>query len=108
MKTIALFIFSIGLYAFSCDNQTPISTIDSEGQSEVSGIVVYAGDPAVDGCGWLVQHQENVYSPINLDPSFNIDSLKVILSFKVLDSTWKCGWREPGYKRIEILNIKKQ
>lgn len=108
MKTIALFIFSIGLYAFSCDNQSPISTVDSDRQSEVSAIVIYEGDPSVDGCGWLIQYDQKFYSPVNLGSDFKVDSLKVVLSYKVLESTWDCGFREPGYKQIEVLRIKKQ
>ncbi len=70
-------------------------------------MVVYEGDPSVDGCGWLIQHGENFYSPVNLDPDFKTDSLKIILSYRTLESTWNCGWRTPGYVQIEIVEIKK-
>lgn len=108
MRTVAIFILSIGACALSCESHSTLNNIAPEGQSEVSAIVVYGGDPAVDGCGWLIQHGENLYSPVNLASDFKGDSLKVVLSYKVLESTWNCGWREPGYKQIEVLKIKKQ
>jgi hypothetical protein len=107
MKTIVLLILSIGLFAFSCENQSPVD-MDIEAQNNVSALIVYEGDPAVDGCGWLIQRGQNFYSPVNLDSDFKTDSLKVVVSYKILESSWNCGWREPGYKQIEILNIKKQ
>lgn len=96
-----------GLYAFSCESKPSLDKIP-EGQSDVSALVFYEGDPAVDGCGWLIQHDQDSYSPVNLDSVFKIDSLKVVLSYKILESTWNCGWRQPGYKEIEILEINKQ
>jgi hypothetical protein len=41
----------------------------------------------------------------NLNSEFQIDSLEVIVDYKILSSEWNCGWREPGYRQIEILNI---
>ena len=108
MEKITLFILSIGLGSFGCDSQSPLSTIKSDSQREVSAIVVYEGDPAVDGCGWLIQHGQNIFSPVNLDSDFKTDSLKVMLIYKVLDSTWDCGWRMPGYKQIEVLEMRRQ
>jgi hypothetical protein len=108
MRTVALFILSTALFSFSCENQSSLSDIGPERQSEVSAVVVYEGDPAVDGCGWLIQHAQKFYSPVNLGSDFKIDSLKIVLSYKVLESTWNCGWREPGYKQIEVLKMKKQ
>lgn len=102
---IVLFLF--GVYAFSCESQSPLEK-ESEDQSNVSALIVYDGDPAVDGCGWLILHGQNTYSPVNLDSNFQTDSLKIVLNYKILESTWNCGWREPGYRQIEILEIKKK
>jgi hypothetical protein len=70
--------------------------------------VIFDGSPAVDGCGWLIHHDQNFHTPVNLDSLFMIDSLKVILSYNILESTWNCGWRQLGYREIEIVEIEKQ
>lgn len=95
-----------GLFLIGCDSQSPPVEIP-EGQRDVSALVFYEGNPGVDGCGWLIQHDQDSYSPVNSDSVFKIDSLKVVLSYKILESTWNCGWRLPGYKEIEIFEIKK-
>ncbi|WP_375578423.1 hypothetical protein ABWH96_15510 [Marivirga tractuosa] len=116
-KTIChiLVLSLFGLYAFGCESQSPVDKVPEEqidkipeGQRDVEALVFYEGDPSVDGCGWLIQHDQDSYSPVNLDSVFKIDSLKVVLSYKILESTWNCGWRLPGYKEIEILEINKQ
>jgi hypothetical protein len=85
--------------AFSCNKDEP-EVIDSQ-----QGLVLFHGDPAVDGCGWLIEIGEEMYSPVNLKSEFQKDSLGVIVDYKILSSEWNCGWREPGYRQIEILNI---
>ena len=85
--------------AFSCNKDEPVQLNSQQ------GLVLYFGDPAVDGCGWLIEIGEEKYSPVNLKSEFQIDSLGVIVEFKILSSEWNCGWREPGYRQIEILNI---
>jgi hypothetical protein len=119
IKHITLWRFLLpllfGLFLIGCESQSPIDKVPEEqidkipeGQRDVSALVYYEGNPGVDGCGWLIQHDQDSYSPVNLDSVFKIDSLKVVLSYKILESTWNCGWRLPGYKEIEILEIKNQ
>jgi hypothetical protein len=109
MKTIFVVIIFlcgiIGITALSCGGD---EILLSPQKQNVSGMVLDFGNPAVDGCGWLIKIDSVIFSPISLDPKFKIDSLKVILDYNILNSTWNCGWREPGYPQIEIINIKKQ
>lgn len=70
-----------------------------------SGLILYYGDPAVDGCGWVIEVKDITYSPTNLDPKFKKDSLEVILNYRILKSIWNCGWRNPGYQEIELSEI---
>ena len=72
------------------------------------GLVLFAGDPSVDGCGWLVQIDTINYSPIILDSEFKKDSLHILVDYELLNSKFKCGWREPGLSQIEIKKIIKQ
>ena len=71
----------------------------------VNGLVLYYGDTAADGCGWIIKMNNVEYSPINLDSKFQEDSLEVILDYDTLTSTWNCGWRKPGYQQIQIITI---
>lgn len=105
---IILLVTVLMLSNFSCnDNQTPLDK-ESKTKNDVSAVVIYDGEPAVDGCGWLIQCNQSSYSPINLNSEFQVDKLNVTVSYIILESTWNCGWREPGYRRIEIIKIKKQ
>jgi hypothetical protein len=104
--TFRLIIFLcgiIGITAYSCGKDE--KKMSSQKQN-VSGMVLYFGEPAVDGCGWLIKIDSVIYSPISLDSMFKKDSLKVILDYDILNSAWNCGWREPGFLQIEIKNIK--
>lgn len=108
MKTIIkAVIFLCGIIvisAFGCSK----TKITSPERQDVSGMILYMGDPAVDGCGWLIKIDTMLYSPITLGSSFQKDSLKVILDYELLNSTWNCGWRIPGYFQINIKNIQKR
>lgn len=108
MKTFYKGLFLCGiiiLTAFSCGKNE--NRLPSQKQN-VSGMVLYYGEPSVDGCGWLIKIDSVIYSPITLDPTFKKDSLKVILDYDILNSTWNCGWRISGYTQIEIKKIKNQ
>ena len=102
-----LIFFLFALFVMSCDNQSPIDEVPPE-HEDVSARIVFDGSPAVDGCGWLIQIDQEFQAPVNLDSAFMIESLEVVLSYSTLESTWNCGWRLPGYKEIEIVDIEKQ
>jgi hypothetical protein len=72
----------------------------------VKGLVMYYGSPSVDGCGWMIEIDTIVYSPINLESTFQKDSLEIILDYDTLTSRWNCGWIKPGYQEIELKEIK--
>ncbi|WKV10860.1 hypothetical protein [Marivirga harenae] len=110
---LALSLF--GLYAFGCESQSPVDKVPEEqidkipeGQRDVEALVFYDGNPGVDGCGWLILHDQNFHATVNLDSVFMIDSLKVVLTYSFLESNRFCGWRDSGYREIEILEIEKQ
>jgi hypothetical protein len=99
MKTIITLTFlSCFFILMSCE--------PDESSFDYEGIVIWAGEPASDGCGWLININDSTYSPINLGSSYQIDSLNIFLSFNKLDTRNHCGWRQPGYAEIEITKIK--
>ncbi|MFZ5986710.1 MAG: hypothetical protein ACOYWZ_06260 [Bacillota bacterium] len=104
LKLLSIFLlapFYMGLLSAGCEKDDII--IENS-----HGIVLYYGNPSVDGCGWMIKIDTLLYSPINLDSVYQKDSTKVLLDYKILTSIWNCGWRQPGYQQIEILKISKK
>jgi len=66
------------------------------------------GDPAVNGCGWVILVSSNVYKPINLSPEFYIDSLEVKMKYELLSTKANCGFQEDVYSEIKIKHIEKK
>ena len=98
-----LFVFIFGFISFSCKQSN-----DMSGSQYSKGLIRYLGDPAVDGCGWMIQINDSIYAPTNLDTKFKIDSLNIVLNYNILTSAWNCGWRIPCYRQITITDIQKQ
>lgn len=101
-KLIKIFLLSgiIIFTSFSCDENDDFIKGD--------GIIIDAGNPAVDGCGWLIEISNETYKPIELDEQFQENNLEVTLEYKVLDSERSCGWLLEKYKEINIKNIVKK
>jgi hypothetical protein len=76
-----------------------------------NAIIIYTGEVAADGCGWLVKINDTgeEYSPVNLSPAFQKDSLKVNITFSVLTTKFACGSlaNNPGITQIQIGSISK-
>ncbi|MGD9991696.1 MAG: hypothetical protein AB7S69_00235 [Salinivirgaceae bacterium] len=101
MKTLyVLSLFALLFLFSSCDTE--------ESNYAYEGLVIWAEEPATDGCGWLINISDSTFSPINLSSNYQTDSLHVLLDYKRLDSRNHCGWRQPGYAEIEITKIKNQ
>ncbi len=62
------------------------------------------GDSALDGCGWVVDVSSIIYKPQNLFPEYRIDSMKVRIKYKVLDSV-NCGLVKNAHSAIFIEEI---
>ena len=101
-KCALILMLIAGLMAVSCDKKNE-PTLES-----VNGLVLNYGDPAADGCGWVIQVDKVIYSPVNLNTNFQKDSLKVVVDYQLLNSYFACGWRTPGYRQIKITSIKKK
>lgn len=42
---------------------------------------MYTGEPEVDGCGYMLKIVEEMYKPLNLSADFQMDSLKVSVTY---------------------------
>jgi len=73
--------------------------------------VIYTGPLAADGCGWLIKSAatDSTYSPKNLAASFQVDGLKIHVSYDKLKTRYHCGQiaNSPGITQITIKSIKK-
>lgn len=100
LKILSVLVIIFLVSSFSCKKDEQKSKTEM-----ATGMVLFFGEPAVDGCGWVIKIDTVTYSPIELDSKFKIDSLKVKLNYEILNSRWHCGWREPGYFQIIIKTI---
>jgi len=99
IRFVLLLFFAFCLFAASCGTKN-----ESDGLLQ-NGLVLNYGEPAADGCGWVIQINKVDYSPINLDAKFKKDSLKVVVNYQILASTFNCGWRDSGYQQIKIMSV---
>ena len=101
-----LLIMFMAISLFSCKK-----TGNPVAPRNTNATLVYTGSVAADGCDWLVQINgtNEVYSPVNLSPAFQKDSLKVNITFDVLTTKFPCGSlaNNPGISQIRITSISK-
>jgi hypothetical protein len=64
------------------------------------------GDPAVDGCGWLMDISSETYKPENLPEEFKVDGMDVQIKYEKLDSMADCGFSQDVYDVIHLDEIK--
>lgn len=73
-----------------------------------SAVIRDFGDPAVDGCGWVVDISSIIYKPKNLPTEFEVDNLEVKMKYDILDSKANCGFAHDVYDEIHIKDIYKK
>lgn len=99
---ISAIILFLALMEVGCEKkEEPNNNLKAE------GLILDAGSPATDGCGWVFKTNGIIYSPIELDAKFQKDSLIVNVEYRILDTQATCGWHSPGYSKIEIIKISK-
>ncbi|MEM7085330.1 MAG: hypothetical protein AAF489_04060 [Bacteroidota bacterium] len=105
MKTLLHFILGLGLTTLvACQSTNTIITEGTCNQCQDAVIRDY-GDPALDGCGFVVDIDSKIYMPKNLPKEYQVDELKVKMKFEVRDST-RCGMIQ-YYEAISINEIRK-
>ena len=81
--------------------------IDNPFESCEDAIIRDYGEPALDGCGWVVDVSTIIYKPVNLLEEFEIDGLEVLIKYDILDST-NCGMVQFAFNAISINEIYKK
>lgn len=87
MKYLILLIFTA--LNINGNKKSDTNTFSTE------GLTYYAGNPSMDGWGWLIKTDSAVYAPVDLEATFQLDSLSITFNFSKLNTNWICGWREP-------------
>lgn len=79
-----------------------------EKQGFLDGVIVDLGSPAVDGCGFMLNVNNEFYYPSNLDSRYKTDGRRVKVRFSILEEKHICGFpqSETKFQKIDIRNIK--
>ena len=101
------FITITTLLIFSACKSKGGAVSDTTCNSCEDAFIRYYGNPALDGCGWVVDASSTIYMPNNLFPEFYIDSLKVRIKYKVLERV-NCGLVKDAHLAIFIEEIHKK
>ena len=74
-------------------------------QKSIHAVVKDYGPIELDGCGWVIDMNGEIYAPINLDSEYKIHDLPIVIDFKTLNSMGGCGFQIDAYEEIEIMKI---
>ncbi|MDX2360143.1 MAG: hypothetical protein QNK23_05020 [Crocinitomicaceae bacterium] len=96
-QVLAISFLSLLLFS-SCKKDPTIQPVES-------ATIRYYGDPAVDGCAWVVVFENYTFKAINLPENFKVDNLEVQVEYIVLDSWAGCGLEAATFLHIDITNI---
>jgi hypothetical protein len=84
---------------------------ESDFSNASEGIVSFAGEPAVDGCGWLLTIDNETFFPVNMNEEYRIKGLRVQLVYETVSTTRNhCDWwgtGKGGYRSINLKRIRK-
>ncbi|MFA6085832.1 hypothetical protein [Mucilaginibacter sp.] len=101
-SALILTLSAIGFYA--CKKESTNSTTST-------AVIRNTGAVAADGCGYLLidKSRNSSYSPVNLTDEYKVaDSVKVLVTYTVLNSTFHCGTITGyGYQEAKITSISK-
>lgn len=101
MKTkIFLILFATIILLVGC-KKNDIETFKSD------AIVIFEGDPAIDGCGYFLLISNEKYKPVTLEQQFCEDSLYVEIKYQIIGK-WSCNWNVKQYEQIKIIEIKRK
>src|SRR5690606_25806380 len=62
----------------------------------VDATVLDFGSPEVDGCGFLLEIDGNIYFPVSLEEKYQIDKKEVKIKYSILEDMQTCGFPHSG------------
>jgi hypothetical protein len=72
-----------------------------------NGLVLDLGSPSVDGCGWVIKSDDQIFKPKSIPVNFQTDSLPVIITYIKLNTIFQCGFSQVKYNEINLESISK-
>jgi hypothetical protein len=97
------FLLVILLLAQGCNSKNNIVQKDDCSNCKDAMVLNY-GDPALDGCGWMLEVSSVTYKANNLPLEFKLDSLKVQVEYRIAE-TIKCGMAAIEYPSVGLTKI---
>ena len=104
MKKIFLLLMLVSCFLMSFQCEEDIAA--NYEVVDLNALITYNGDPAFDGCSWLLLSDNETYSPVSLPEALQQDSLEVMVKVELLDTKYQCSLF-PGnvYPEIKILEF---
>lgn len=74
----------------------------------VDAVILDFGSSAVDGCGFVIQIEDQIYYPVNLEEKYHIDGKNVKVQYNTLEEMHTCGFPHSGviFQKINIRKIR--
>lgn len=99
-RLIWIFCLSLpGLFQACSDDSAHECPINME-----TALIKDLGNPAADGCGWVVDINSEIYRAVNLAEEYKVDNLSVKVVYEQLAGQSSCGM-DNRIPKIEILMI---
>ncbi len=85
-----------------------VSSCNSEGPEiiETRATVIDAGNPAADGCGWLIRIDGADYHPTYLNSQYHQNGLEVLVKVEYLSTDFSCGLSGTEIQQIRLIQIR--
>ncbi len=106
MKNLFFIALTTLLFFSACKGKKD-SVSNSMCDSCEDAIIRFYGEPALDGCGWVVDVSSEIYMPTNLLPEYQQKDLPVKIKYKVLERV-NCGLVKDKYPSMLIEEIYKK
>jgi hypothetical protein len=108
-KRISFFLLYIAiLFSFLLSCSKDADSFSVRDGSEAFATIVDAGIAATDGCGWMIQIDNQLYHPENLTSEFMINGKEVYIRYAVTDNHFQCGLAATEYPCLYVYDIFEQ
>ncbi|WP_186755415.1 hypothetical protein [Echinicola salinicaeni] len=97
--SLFIVLFLAVLFSACTDDDRPLL--------KAEGMVKDTGDPAVDGCGWLIEINGENYKPKSLKDQYKIDGLEVLVYYNLSGVSY-CGMGNTEITLISIESIEEK
>jgi hypothetical protein len=78
----------------------------NQDQTDVDATIRFLGNPQqIDACGWIIEvSQRQRFKPLNLEPDFEQDGLRVRISFEMQRNSFICDFSNQ-FREVSITSI---